>query len=394
MTQYRFKVWQELTMAQALSLLCGLLLMGPTACQGSSVVSQSSPVHNNTPALASQVSEDTQTLRNILKQGDRLTQMEAWNGKALFIKVDDTQKPPQFQSISYRAQYQDTNNNQKQDSGDEGFFNPASTVKVAIAALTLERLNKLKISRAAEYRVVGTQRWFSIEDDLRTMLVASDNDATNRLILLLGFQHLNETMRSRGLQQYAVTRLMLNQGTLIDSPAIEIRIPGSPLPQQAVTGTLIRLPKQTVTDQWDCYEVGKKSGNCASAHDLAGILMRVVYPQAFASGQGFDLRPADRQWMQQVMSKTPQESGLNLENTFCRFLDPLGKDLAHQSGRLLSKCGIGLFSHTFVDTSFLETDPGQKYFIIFAVTPPRRVSKSESIRWLNETSRFILTKLN
>ncbi|PZD70809.1 hypothetical protein C1752_08951 [Acaryochloris thomasi RCC1774] len=373
-------------MMQMLSLLCGLLLVGQTACVRTTTEGQQSSqqVQRKSAVQARPAQEDTKTLRDILEQDDLLAQMQAWNGKALFIKVDDAQDPPRFQSFSFRAQYEDTNQNQKQDIEDEGFFNPASTVKVAISALVLELLKQKKIGKAAEYRVAGTSPWFSIEDDLERMLVISDNDAANRLILLLGFESLNETMRAKGLEQYAVTRLMLDQGTLIDSPAMEIRY----------QGRLSQIPKQTVTDQFDCYEVGEKSGNCASAHDLAGILMRLVFPQAFPPEQRFDLRLEDREWMQQVMSKTPQESGLSFENTFCRFLDPLGKKLASQSGRLLSKCGIGLFSHTFSDTSFLKTDQGQKYFIVFSVTPPRSINKTEIIHWLNQTSQSIVMQLN
>ncbi len=372
-------------MAHTLSYLCGLLLIGQSACVRASTVEQQSPpvAQEASTTLAIQIPEDTETLPQILRKGGHLEQFEAWNGKALFIKVDDSQQPVRFQPFSYRALYKDTNKNQKQDSEDEGFFNPASTVKVAIASLVLEQLQQRKISKEAEYRVAGTFTWYSIETDLKKMLVISDNDAANRLILFLGFQYLNETMRSRGLKQYTVTRLMLNKGTLIDSPPIEIRY------RDAIT----RIPKRTVTDKFDCYEVGEKSGNCASAHDLAAIFMRVIYPKAFPPTEGFDLRPEDRKWMQQVMSQTPQQSGFNYENTFCRFLDPLGQEIANPSGRLLSKCGIGLFSYTFLETSFLETDQGQKFFIIFAITPPRTIAKTQIINWLNETSQLILTQL-
>lgn len=331
-----------------------------------------------------QNSEDTEKLSTILQQAGRLDQMQAWDGKALFVHIDDTQEPPQFQVYSHRARYRDTNRNRKQDGEDEGFFNPASTVKVAIAALVLEQLKQRNVGRDAQYRIAGTSTWRTVADDLKKMLIISDNDAANRLILFLGFQYLNQTLRDRGLQHYTVTRLMLNRGTLIDSLPIELRS----------QDTLIQIPRRTVTDTFDCYEVGETSGNCASAHNLAGIWLRFMYPIAFPPDEQFDLRPTDRAWMQRVMSQTPQQLGFDYEDTFCRFLDPLGKAIAHQSGRLLSKCGIGLFSYTFTDSSFLETDQGQKYVIVFAVTPPKTVSKAQIIDWLNETSQLILQRLS
>lgn len=334
--------------------------------------------------IQAQEPEDTKTLEKILQAAHRLEQMKRWDGKALLIKVDESQGAPKFQSFSYRATYKDSNRNKKQDEQDQGFFHPASTVKVAIASLVLEQLKQRNLGRETEYRVVGASAWNSIEADLTEMLVVSNNDAANRLILLLGFQYLNDTMRARGLKQYAVTRLMLNQGTLIDSPPIEIRW----------RDTLLQLPKRSVSDSFDCNEIDEKSGNCASAHDLAGVLMRVVYPGVFSPEEGFDLRPEDRQWLQHTMSQTPQQSGFNFEDTFCRFLHPLGQQLTQQSGRLLSKCGIALFSHTYLDTSYVETDQGQKYFMVFAVTPPKTVAKNEIIRWLNTTSQILLKTLH
>ncbi len=333
--------------------------------------------------MQAQEPEDTETLAKILQTAHLLEQMKRWNGKALVIKVDESQGSPKFQPFSYRATYRDSNRNKRQDEQDQGFFHPASTVKVAIASLVLEQLKQRNLGRAAEYRVAGASAWTSIEADLIEMLVVSNNDAANRLILLLGFQYLNDTIRARGLKQYAVTRLMLNQGTLIDSPPIEIRW----------RDTLIKLPKRSVSNAFDCDEIDEKSGNCASAHDLAGILMRVVYPSVFSSEAGFDLRPADRQWLQQTMSQTPEQVGLDFEDTFCRFLHPLGQQLTQQSGRLLSKCGIALFSHTYLETSYLETDRGQKYFMVFVVTPPKTVAKARIIRWLNATSQLFLKSL-
>ncbi|MEO0374674.1 MAG: serine hydrolase [Cyanobacteria bacterium P01_A01_bin.17] len=175
--------------------------------------------------------------------------MKLWNGKALFIKVDESRAPAAFQSFSYQAIYKDTNRNKKQDAQDQGFFHPASTVKVAIASLVLEQLKQRNLDRTAKYRIVGASAWSSIETDLIEMLVASNNDAANRLILMRGFQYISDTMHARGLQQYAATRLMLNQETLTDSPPIEIRW----------QDTVLRIPKRTVSDTFDCYEIVAKT---------------------------------------------------------------------------------------------------------------------------------------
>lgn len=330
------------------------------------------------------IREDLTEFERILERGSFIEQMKSWNGKALFVKVDEAQTPTQFDYYYYQAIYQDTNGNKIQDSNDRGFFNPASTVKVGISALVLEQLNQMKLPKETEYRILGSSRWYSTNEDIKKVLIISDNEAANRLILFLGFQNLNLRMRAKGLNSFSINRLMLNQGTLIDSPAFELRF------QKTIT----QFDQQTISQNFSCWEVGKKLGNCASATDLVEILIRLVQPDVYSSEEQFNLREEDRLWLQEVMSYIPKKAGFNYEDTFCRFLHPLSQKIAYKTGKLLSKCGVGLFSHTFVDTSFLKTDEGQKYYIVFAVNPPQNVSKNQAINWMNTVSQFILNELN
>ncbi len=365
--------------------LCGCSQTTTTPETPSEVVASSAET-NQVDAQFSQrdVQINLTKLGEILEQGKFSEQMENWQGKALFIKVNEPQNSPQFNYYYHQAIYQDTNGNKIQDSDDAGFFNPASTVKVGISALVLEQLKQMNLPKETEYRISGNSTWYSIGEDIKQALVLSSNEATNRLILFLGFENLNLRMQAKGLEHFAVNRLMLNQGTLIDSPAFEVRF------RDKVT----QSPPQSVSQDFSCYEIGEKLGNCASATDLAEVLMRIVQPEIFSPKQRFDLTQEDRLWLQEIMSQTPQQLGFSYEDTFCRFLEPLSQEFANQKGKLISKCGIGLFTHTFLDTSFLETDQGQKYYLVFAVIPPQNVSKNQAISWLNTVSQFILAELD
>ncbi|NET59198.1 MAG: serine hydrolase [Symploca sp. SIO2E6] len=372
-----------------LLLLTGLFssckLLNTTQNDNQEIISSPTDNHQVTSSsFQDYIREDVTTIENILERGSLLEQMHNWKGKALFIKVNENQANSRFDYYYYQAIYQDTNQNQIQDSSDQGFFNPASTVKVGISALVLEQLNQLKLPKETEYRILGNSTWHSFNEDIKNVLIISDNEATNRLILFLGFQNLNLRMRGKGLNFFSVNRLMLNQGTLVDSPAFELRF------EQTIT----QSPPQTVSQDFSCFEVGNKLGNCASATDLAEILIRLVQPTVYSPEEKFNLREQDRLWLQEIMSQTPQQADLNYENTFCRFLHPLSQKIANKTGKLLSKCGVGLFSHTFVDTSFIETDQGQKYYIVFAVNPPQNISKNQAINWMNTVSQFVLNALS
>ena len=330
-----------------------------------------------------QLKQDTTTLSKILQQKELLEQMERWKGKALLIKVDETQTPPEFRYYHYNDLVVDQNKNGILDSADRGFFNPASTVKVGISALVLEKLNQMNLGRETEYRVSGTSQWYVIADDIRRALVISDNESTNRLMLFLGFEGLNQKMKEKGLQYFSVDRLMLDKGTLVDSPPLELRF----------NNKVVQQAKQPVKRKSSCWETGRKAGNCASATDLAEVLMRIVQPEFYNTDEGFNLKQEDRIWLQGIMSHTPRQEGFNNEDDSCRFLHPLSKKIIHNSGRMLSKCGIGLFSNAYVDTSFIETDKHEKYYLIFALTPPQGTDKSTATLWMNKAVELILPQL-
>jgi hypothetical protein len=93
------------------------------------------------------------------------------------------------------------------------------------------------------------------------------------------------------------------------------------------------------------------------------------------------------------MSHTPRKEGFNYQDDYCRFLTKVEHKIASKSGRMLSKCGVALFSNTYVDSSFIEADSGQKYYIVFSVTPPKGVSEKEIIQWMNTTVNFVLLRL-
>lgn len=327
---------------------------------------------------------DTTKIEDILRRGKLFEQMNAWAGKVLIVKVDDVKNPGEFHKYYYQSLFVDSNINGWLDEGDVGFFNPASTVKVGIAALVLEKLYQLGLGRETKYQIVGESNWYYIDDDIRSSLIISDNDATNRLILFLGFDRINNLMKSKGLQRFVVNRLMLNQGILVDSPTFNL----------SFNYRDIQQPRQAVVESFPCYETQKNLGNCATADDLVGVLIRIVQPEYFSAIEGFNLSQSDRLWLQKIMSQTPREEGFDYADNYCRFLTQVESNLAGNSGRMLSKCGVGLFTNTYVDTSLIETDSGQKYYIVLAVTPPKSISESQVINWMNIVIDFVLPRLD
>jgi hypothetical protein len=263
--------------------------------------------------------------------------------------------------VDYGSLYEDTNLNSKIDGGDQGFFNPASTVKTAIAALVLEDLKRYDFQLSDSYRAVG-QEWKTFESDLELMQVLSDNEATNRLIMYLGFDAIDSRMKELRFNHFSLERLMLGKGTLIESPPHEAKS----------RDQIVYRPARKVSVKSRCEEALGKIGNCASQEVLLNVFLKL---NDLSQDKSFDIRTSDRNWLFGVMSKTPKELGYDYPDDWNRFLQSKQDLLVGPRGRLISKGGVALWSKTWTDTSLILADDGRRMLVAITVMPPEDVTQ-------------------
>ncbi len=156
------------------------------------------------PFLEKMLKKHPQRFAKILKERD------LYELQILYTKIDrDKKGQPQFTTYRYGV---DANR----------YFYPASTIKLAAAVLALEKLNNLNISGLDKHTSMLTlaerpsqtealadttsaDGLPSIGHYIRKVLVASDNDAYNRLYEFLGQQYFNETMHKKGYANFRAT---------------------------------------------------------------------------------------------------------------------------------------------------------------------------------------------
>ena len=258
---------------------------------------------------------------------------------------------------SQGANYEDSNMNKIADDLDTGFFNPASTIKVAIALVTLEKLATEKLNLSTQYKDLQSNEWRKVKEDMIKMLVISDNDATNRLILWIGFTELNNGIKKLNIKGMEINRLMLDKGTLVNSPIHMVKN----------ANKIIYQKSQIANINPSCYEINKKVGNCATAESLI-LSMSLAAGGSSDSFQKTDSNKlyVDNQiWLSNILSKKPKELGYNYESNYCRFIDGFVLPNTFQTiDLILSKCGVALFSNTFSDLSFFKMNNGRKYLLL------------------------------
>jgi len=291
-------------------------------------------------------------------------------GNKDFLETLLKSKPDQFSSIlnnrdSLRVQiiYTQINRDSKNRPSftdytfnlHNQYFYPASTVKMPIAFLALEKLNELNIAGVNKYTTMITDSAASrqdivytnpqaidsrptIADYIKQIFLVSDNDAFNRLYEFLGQGTIQKKLLEKGYTDAVIRhRLQIN---LSD----EQNRATNPVSFYDTSGKLLYWQQaQYNTNTFPTFDVklgkgymeGNKlvqepfdfsSKNKLSLQYLHDIEKSVLFPESVTKKQRFHLSEDDRNFLLHWMSAFPRESGYpsydsaTYADTYCKFL--------------------------------------------------------------------------
>ena len=218
------------------------------------------------------------------------------------------------------------------------YFNPASTVKLPLAALSLEKLNEMKIAGVNKYTSMqfdsayarqvkelydssSETNYPSIAQFIRKAFLISDNDAYNRMYQFVGQQRINRNLYAKGYTSTRITREFM--GYTEDQNRHT-----NPIDFIDKNGNVIyRQPMQYNTDSFDfshSIKIGKahydnndslinepidftKVNNLPLA-DLRQILQSILFPLSVPEKQRFNLTKDDYAFLKQFLSQFPSET--------------------------------------------------------------------------------------
>ncbi|WP_298413040.1 serine hydrolase [Hydrotalea sp.] len=271
-----------------------------------------------------------------------LQNRQAWNVQIIYTQIDrDNNNEPQFTEYHFN-----TSNN---------YFYPASTVKMPIVFLALEKLNALHQPGVNAYTTMVTdssapQQTFvftqptaidsrpTIANYIQQIFLVSDNDAFNRLYEFLGQKTILHQLQQKGYPDAIIRhRLQVsltdeqnrhtNACSFYDTSGKKFwhqpaQYNDTPLPNLNVflgkgylsNGNLVNKP----------FNFSEK--NRVYLQDLTHILRSVIFPESVPPQSRFNLTTADRQFLLHWMSAYPRESNYpnydttNYSDTYCKFL--------------------------------------------------------------------------
>ncbi len=260
----------------------------------------------------------------------------------IYTKIDrDKKNTPHFEHYTYRV-------------NKEEYFNPASMVKMPLAFLALEKLNRLKNKELNKFTPMLTDsampsqtkvEWDSsaanglpsIGHYIKKIFLVSDNDAYNRLYEFLGQQYINERLWQMGYKDIRITRRFVRMTEEENRHTNPIRF--------------IKENKKTIYDQSSAYskvqfDFSKKilignahynrdeqlvnapmdftTHNNAPLKDLQQLMQSVLFPASVPKRQRFDLTKDDYKFLYRYMSQLPFESSYPKYDT-TKFFDSYTK---------------------------------------------------------------------
>jgi len=219
----------------------------------------------------------------------------------------------------------------------EAYFYPASTAKLPIAALALQRIRELQVEginidsntpfhiRDRNNHPIALKDSTALNENLsvahliKKIFLVSDNDAYNFLFDFLGSDYINSELRKKGLSETSIHHKFLfgadNQKTweyhFIDHLDTLYYQPSIRAKQIISNGNLKAMIKgigyidgnELVNRPFDF-----SSKNRISINDLEGILKRILFPDVFDSSERFDLLEEDYKFLKFWMSRNTLES--------------------------------------------------------------------------------------
>lgn len=330
-------------------------------------------------------------IHNILHQSDEpvinkvISNLENHEIQILYTRIHrDSQGQPNFERFEFQQ-----NENQ--------YFYPASTVKLPVAILSLQKIRKLQSQGIAitpqssmklvfENGLIKTQdsthpnNKLSIAHLIKKLFLVSDNEAYNYLFDFVGKDYLNEFIHKIGIKDFHLSHKFTNKKNQDVSPSFTFfnyendsiysqkPIVSNKIINKSHLNGLLKGKGYMEKGEIIYEKMDFSQKNYASILALSQIVERLIFPELFNRNKQFQLKPEDYEFLKYWMSRNPTEIKIPFYNrekyfdSYCKFfLYGDTKGLMNDEIRIYNK--VGLAYGTTTDVAYIRDNKGVEFLL-------------------------------
>ncbi|PTX42055.1 beta-lactamase family protein [Christiangramia gaetbulicola] len=265
----------------------------------------------------------------------------------------------------------------------EAYFYPASTVKLPVAVLSLEKINELnkegiKIDKNTPYHLENDSIEHTIANDIDAIFAVSDNGAYNRLFEFLGQDYINSKLRAKGIAPVRISHRFSGEGSgaivtrqmIFDTengnyemPVTNNKTADSLKIQNVIKGVGYMKDGEKVPEPFS-FEL-KNYFPIETQHNL---MKRLYFPETFEESNTFQLTDKDKEFLKEAMSRLPRE--LDYDET--EYYDSYGKFFIYGDSKERIPSNIKIYNKvgyaygTLTETAYIKDVENDVEFLLSA----------------------------
>ena len=259
------------------------------------------------------------------------------------------------------------------------YFYPASTVKLPIALLAIEKANESKfITLDTPFRLENDSEKYTLRDEILKMFIVSDNESFNRIFEFLGQDYINGKLKALGFENTTIFhRLSVEDSDILNTKKVFFFLEKDSISYQTFNKEIspnemngLKKGKKFFNEQGDLVKkpmVFTKK-NRISIDDLHEMTTQIFLPENYINKNSFKLDNIQREFIWEAMSASPDKLGLNKEKypgNFVKFFvrgDEKENDTIKNTLKIYNKVGTAYGQIT--ETAFIDSET--KKFILTA----------------------------
>ena len=257
------------------------------------------------------------------------------------------------------------------------YFYPASSIKLPIALLTIEKINESSnLNINSEFSIQGDSIITTFKKEITDLFIISSNESYNRLFEFLGQDYINEKLKQKGFNDFSIShRLSTKQSDNLKTKEINFYSNGEiyQIQKSIKNKPLAKLNLKNLNKgigfllnnklQNKPMDFSRK--NYFSINELNNILICLFFPEN-SKNKKFNLSKSQNLLIQKLMSSTPFEMGFDKNmypNNYNKFFI-YGDKNGMINDNIFNKVG-NAYGYS-IDNAYIYNKSSDRHFVLTA----------------------------